>query len=46
MAAERMAAREAAGTEPDAFRRPVDLDGFAHVVGARGVEAAGTRKQR
>jgi len=40
-----MAAAEPAKTQPDAARRPVDLNGFAHVIRAGRIEAAGGRQK-
>src|SRR5204863_3434871 len=44
VASQRVAASKPPHAEPDAFGRTVDLDCFAHVVGARRIEAAGTCK--
>lgn len=43
---EGMAAAQAFQTHPDAPRGSVHFDGFAHVVGAGWVEAAGGGEQR
>jgi len=43
---QRMAAREPPNTEPHPSGRAVNLDGFAHIVGTRGIETAGASEER
>ena len=43
---QRMAAREPPDAEPNPLGRAVHLDGFAHVIGARGIETTGAPEER
>ena len=45
MAPQRVAPREASRAHPHTSDRSVHLDGLAHVIGARWIEAAGSGKK-